>query len=430
MSGAREVVFVAGKDPLEETAGGHSAFVRSHARAARAAGWRPHLFCMSVGDGLVETDFGAVHRVRAPLPWLTRRGPPAAFRSATAPLYAPLLARAVTRFLAERPGVALVHGFGFWAAGATGAAAALRRRGRPARALTSAYATARHEYAGKWAGVSAEHGLPARLRAGLERGWGWLAVEACDRRGLRDADLVLVNYASVERLVGALAPRAEVRRVPYCPESAFLRAGDEAGPPPPELARLAPAGAPLVVCVARQDPRKGVDRLLHALAALRRNGVPLRACLVGGGDLLEAHRRLADRLGLAGCATLTGVVPDPWPYLEAADLFVLPSLEESSGSLALLEAFQAGLPAVVSDVDGLPEDADGGACARLVPPGRPEALAEAIGGLLECPQERRALGARARQRFLSHHAPPLLVDALSGLYEEQTRAADPGAAAA
>jgi len=37
----REVVFIAGKDPLEETGGGHSSYVRAHARAAIRAGWAP-----------------------------------------------------------------------------------------------------------------------------------------------------------------------------------------------------------------------------------------------------------------------------------------------------------------------------------------------------------------------------------------------------
>jgi hypothetical protein len=42
----RAVAFVCGKDPVAEISGGHSPYVRAHARAAIAAGYEPHLFCV------------------------------------------------------------------------------------------------------------------------------------------------------------------------------------------------------------------------------------------------------------------------------------------------------------------------------------------------------------------------------------------------
>jgi glycosyltransferase involved in cell wall biosynthesis len=49
-------------------------------------------------------------------------------------------------------------------------------------------------------------------------------------------------------------------------------------------------------------------------------------------------------------------VDDVMVYLRAADVYVLPSLEEGSGAVSVLEALQAGTPVVVSAIDGLPED--------------------------------------------------------------------------
>ena len=86
---------------------------------------------------------------------------------------------------------------------------------------------------------------------------------------------------------------------------------------------------------------EGIDILLHALAQLRRRGARFHACLVGGGSLLALHRRLVARLRLDDVATVVGPVPDSYPYLAGADVFVLPSLEEGGGSLSLLEALQA-----------------------------------------------------------------------------------------
>ena len=62
-----------------------------------------------------------------------------------------------------------------------------------------------------------------------------------------------------------------------------------------------------------------------------------------------------------------GFVPETASYLARADVYVLPSLQEGSGSIALIEALQASLPAVASDVDGIPEDAGPGRGALLVP---------------------------------------------------------------
>jgi hypothetical protein len=58
---AKEIVFVVGKDPLRETGGGHSSYVRAHARAAIRIGFDPHLFCAGFDKGVVQTDFGVVH---------------------------------------------------------------------------------------------------------------------------------------------------------------------------------------------------------------------------------------------------------------------------------------------------------------------------------------------------------------------------------
>ena len=69
---------------------------------------------------------------------------------------------------------------------------------------------------------------------------------------------------------------------------------------------------------------------------------------------------------------MPGRVPDAYQYLEHADVFALPSLEEGSGSVSLLEAMQAGVASAVSRVDGLPEDVVDDHSALLVEPGDPQ----------------------------------------------------------
>ena len=63
MSYERNVVFITGKDP-SVAAGGQMSYVRAHTRAARGAGFEPHIFCPASRSDTTEFDFGVVHRVR------------------------------------------------------------------------------------------------------------------------------------------------------------------------------------------------------------------------------------------------------------------------------------------------------------------------------------------------------------------------------
>jgi glycosyltransferase involved in cell wall biosynthesis len=159
----------------------------------------------------------------------------------------------------------------------------------------------------------------------------------------------------------------------------------------------------LIVSVSRHDARKGLNVLLNALAQLKARAVPFRACLVGGGQLLEHHRRLAANLGLEGLVALPGAVPDSFAYLLHADIFVLPSLEEGSGSVSLLEAMQAAVAPIVSGVDGLVEDIVDEVNGLLVRAGDTDDLANALSRCIASPalREKLAKGARAsfEQRF-------------------------------
>ena len=97
---AKEIVFIVGKDPIVEM-GGHSSYVRAHARAAMRLGFEPHLFCVSRGSEVVPTDFGVVHRIA------TRFRP---FRPIMAPFHSPIISIGVERFLAARKDPILIHG--------------------------------------------------------------------------------------------------------------------------------------------------------------------------------------------------------------------------------------------------------------------------------------------------------------------------------
>jgi glycosyltransferase involved in cell wall biosynthesis len=334
-------------------------------------------------------------------------------------VHAPLLAAGVERFLSSRTGPHLVHCFIWWRVGLL-VRRKLRRKGVEVIAVNGLYTTAGHEIRAKLQGINSAHQIRQRLRYRAEALWTRLAIEREERQVYRDARLLTFNYDSVRNLfLGQYGPGAKMRKLPCTSESAFLpEIQQEFSTGLEGIAGLRPHDAPLIVAVSRQDPRKGLDVLLRALAELRAAGGRFRACLVGGGPMLESHRRLALRLGLEDSVAITGRVPDPLIYLRHADIFVLPSLQEGSGSLSLIEALQAGLPVIASNVDGIPEDVTDGDSALLVKAGSVSELRHGIQRVLCEPDLRQRLSRRAREVFLEKFSANIFANALREVYEE------------
>ncbi len=411
------VVFTVGRDPLIGM-GGHSSYIRGHARAVIRAGFEPHIFCAASHAGVLESDFGIIHRIRSSPFRFSPQRVEAGVRKKHIMWHARLIAASVVRFLSVREGPHLIHGFGTWSCAGVIASHALRRRGIEAVPISSLYTTAADESRRRVQHLNPAYGYFLRSLYHAEHLWIKRVVDGYERRAYVESRLVLVNYESVRRLfLAEYGSGPEIRKLPYTSESAFLHGADErTSARVGGVGALHPRDTPLVVAVSRHDPRKGLDVLLHALARLRATGVRFRACLVGGGALLAAHRRLAAELGLGDVTAIVGWVPDPYPYLRQADAFVLPSLQEGSGSLSLIEALQAGVAVVASNVDGIPEDVVDGTSALLVQPGDPAALAAALGQVLKDRDLRARLAWRGRETFETRFSCNALISALSEVY--------------
>jgi glycosyltransferase involved in cell wall biosynthesis len=140
---------------------------------------------------------------------------------------------------------------------------------------------------------------------------------------------------------------------------------------------------PLVVYTGRLAPEKGVDLLLAAWPGVIAQLPAARLWLLGEGAERARLEEAARRTGIADSVTLPGSAADVAPFVRAADAAVLPSRTEGM-PVALLEAMACGVPAVATAVGGSVEVLRDGVTGRLVPPERPDALAE---GLLEALRE-------------------------------------------
>jgi glycosyltransferase involved in cell wall biosynthesis len=201
---------------------------------------------------------------------------------------------------------------------------------------------------------------------------------------------------------------------------------------PPRAGLLGRAGArrllglaedqPVVMTVGRLAPMKGQRHLIDAVPELAARFPGLAVVIVGEGALRDALTRRAEELGVADHLFLAGHRPDARLILDAADVFVLPSLHEGM-PLAALEAMEAGLPVVATRVIGTAEVVLDGETGALVRPGDPSALAAAISALLADPEARRRQGRAGRRRYEESFTRARMAARTWAVYEELLQAA-------
>lgn len=182
------------------------------------------------------------------------------------------------------------------------------------------------------------------------------------------------------------------------------------------------AAAPIVLFLGKLTPRKRVDRLVRAFAALDR---PNARLVIAGNDMGAGRsvRALVGSLGLAERTTFTGLLRgrDRLAALADADVVVYPAEHEIFG-LVPLEALLVQTPVVVADDCGCGEVvravANGRGGAAAVAADDRSALTAAIERTLACPRESRAGAATAAVRVRAAFGDAVVSEAVERVYED------------
>jgi len=389
------VALVAEEDPGW---GGIGTYTGVLARALRDLGHRVHLILRGweedscqVHDGLV------VHRVVVPEPrW--RHGTVAAisrlYTARESLVFSARVSRCVIG-LAREEGVCVVEAPEFHAANLL---SALRTRAlrRPPAVVTRLH-------------------MPSYLTAEMDgepRTGDLRAQELLEHLSVRAATAISSPSAALAAKVSRrwrLAPH-RIRIVPN-PIDAELFA--------PEDRERRSAG---ILVAGRVEPGKGQDVMIEALPAIRRVVPQARLHLVGedgrGGTVTAALRARARDLGLDDHAvTVAGAVDREAmpPIYRSASVCVVPSRFEAFG-YTCVEAMACGRPVVASQAGGPGEIISDGHDGRLVPPGEPAALAEAVAELLVDAHARERIGNAARETVLRRYAAPAVAGQMTELY--------------
>ena len=314
---------------------------------------------------------------------------------------------------------------------------ALRREVSPARDVQALVRLARFIRRGRYAVVhtnSSKAGILGRWAAYLAgvpiivhtvHGWG---------HHDRQHPLVRHYYVTLERLTQRITDRLIV----VSPRNTEKGLADGIGTPekyvtirsgvelerfrqpvrPRQAVRAAlgiPPEAPIVGTVTRLSPQKAPLDFVEAAAQVAAARPDVHFVVVGDGPLrAEVEARVA-ALGLEGCVHLTGLRSDVPDLLHSFDAFALTSLWEGLPRV-LPQAMAAGLPMVVTAIDGNAEAVTDGVNGLLVPPGGPRAFAAGLLRLLEDPALARRMGEAGQARAEEFSADKMVQD-VAALYE-------------
>ena len=231
------------------------------------------------------------------------------------------------------------------------------------------------------------------------RGQRWVAISdnnhklVCDAFGMSDGEVAVIRNGA--RLPDAApkaareALRTDVRR---------------------ELGLA--AGSRILLTVARLSDQKGHALLIPVVAAVVRQYPDVTFVWVGDGERRELFARMLTEHGGAAHVVMTGFRRDVQRLMQAADLFVFPTLYEGL-PFALLEAMAARLPIVASDASSIPEVIEHGVHGLLFRTGEVGALERTILDALRDPARLDAMAGRAQERVALFSEERMLEDTLA-----------------
>jgi glycosyltransferase involved in cell wall biosynthesis len=164
-------------------------------------------------------------------------------------------------------------------------------------------------------------------------------------------------------------------------------------------ARVSRAGqsVPMVASAGRLEDERRFDVLLEAIARVHERGLECQVIIAGSGEAERKLRRLAASLGVENAVWWPGWLPDIGSVLARSHLYVNTWPWEAFG-MATAEAMAFALPVVATRSGASTELVEDGVTGRLVEPGDPQALADAISALIQDRRGAASMGERGREK--------------------------------
>ena len=183
---------------------------------------------------------------------------------------------------------------------------------------------------------------------------------------------------------------------------------------------FAPNGEKIVMHASNFRAGKSVGDVVRIFARVREH-IPSKLVLIGEGPERLFIQQLVKELKLTDDVLFLGAQDDTEPLFLCADLFLLPSEQESFG-LTALEAMNCGVPVIGSEIGGLPEVITHGETGYLFPVGEVNKTAEKSIELLSSPEKHESFKQQARKRATQSFSADQIIPQYEAFYEEILKA--------
>ncbi len=165
--------------------------------------------------------------------------------------------------------------------------------------------------------------------------------------------------------------------------------------------------------------QKGLHLLIKALPIILKNNICVKLLVVGEGEYLDEARLIIKQSGLENYASFTGHIPrkDASCYINASDIFIMPTLRQEGLPFALIEAMACGKAVIASKIGGITSVVDDGINGLLITPGDVSMLAEKVTFLLNNKDIADKLAANARIKALQMFSHEKMVEETEKVFE-------------
>jgi N-acetyl-alpha-D-glucosaminyl L-malate synthase BshA len=244
--------------------------------------------------------------------------------------------------------------------------------------------------------VGADRGYLPITRYGLQQSDGVTAVS----RFLKRATIETFDFDDIEVIPNFICP------------THYQRDADS-----PLKKELAPNGEKLLVHVSNFRAVKRPVDCVEILARVFEKGIPAKLIMVGDGPERSSIAYRAEQLNISTAVNFVGKRANISDYLAVANVFLLPSEEESFG-LAALEAQACEVPVVATRVGGIPEVITDGETGYLSEIGDIEKMAGDTMRLLSDEALARRFGENARAQAIARYDANTIISQYIAFYEK------------
>lgn len=170
--------------------------------------------------------------------------------------------------------------------------------------------------------------------------------------------------------------------------------------------------------IAELTRNKGLTYLLDAAKILADSGKKFHLFIIGGGEEEQSLKKQIADHHLGNSVHLSGFMSDAYRYNKAFDLFVLTSVKEGLPTV-LLEAGQAGVAVVASDIPGTRDIIEDNVTGKLFESKNPTALADSLATLMDDPSARENLARGLQEKMVRKFSIEQMVDKTTKLYSKE-----------